>query len=484
MAPIWLLVGILVGGVAGAALLRIAHARRIAELTTQMEETQARHAEAAAELAAAVARGNELEQDALRAEGDAKADIARLEAELVAERSLADEKMAAFTDVREELLARVGKSAGEALDGSGRQLVAQLKAELATVKAEATADLDRREKAVENLVKPLKDTMKQMGEAMEKVDIDRRKSHTELTQGLVAVTEAQKELRTETGVLSSALRQPQTRGSWGEMHLRRLVELAGMSALCDYSEQVHIDNEGRSLRPDMVVHLPGGKDIVVDSKAPVDLYRDACDATDDTARRASMKLYARGMRVHVRRLAGKDYAAQFDTAPDFVLMYVPGEHFFSAAVETDPQLIDDALRDGVLIATPTTLLVMLKTVAHSWQQEKVADEAQAIASLGQQLYERLTTYLAHVDRVSKCLNTLVEAQNKSVGSLERMVLPTARRFPELGAVAVDKQLPQARQVHQTGRRVQAQELIPDGDIVQLTSNHAPEARDEHDREVA
>lgn len=315
---------------------------------------------------------------------------------------------------------------------------------------------------------------------MEKVDIDRRRTHTELTAGLVAVTEAQKELRTETGILGRALRQPQTRGRWGEMHLRRLVEVAGMSPLCDFTEQTHIDDEGTFLRPDMVVHLPGAKDIVVDSKAPLAPYLDACDATDEVARAAHMKMHARGLRAHVRKLASKGYARQFDSAPDFVLMYLPGEHFFSAAVETDQSLIEDALRDCVLIATPTTLLVMLKTVAHSWQQEKIAEEAQAIASLGQLMYDRLVTYLNHVDRVSKCLNTVIKAQNDSVGSLERMVLPTARRFPDLGAVATDKELPSPRQVNQTAREVQARELdAVQGAVAELDPGDSGEPSDGH-----
>jgi DNA recombination protein RmuC len=242
------------------------------------------------------------------------------------------------------------------------------------------------------------------------------------------------------------------------MHLRRLTEVAGMSDLCDFTEQANVDDDGRTLRPDVVVHLPGDKDIVVDSKAPLAPYLDACEATDDAARSARMKLFSRGVRAHVKRLASKSYASQFDSAPDFVVLYLPGEHFFSAAVEADAALIEDALRACVLIATPTTLLVMLKTVAHTWQQEKVADEAQAIAGLGRQLYERLATYLGHVDLTSKRLNSAVEAQNKAVGSLEGMVLPTMRRFPELGAVALDKQVSSPRLVSGTARVVQAREL--------------------------
>jgi DNA recombination protein RmuC len=230
-----------------------------------------------------------------------------------------------------------------------------------------------------------------------------------------------------------------------------------MNDLCDFTEQAHADSDGRVLRPDMVVHLPGNRDIIVDSKVPLAPYLDACEATDDAARAAQMTLYARGLRAHVKRLASKSYASQFDSAPDFVVLYLPGEHFFSAAVETDPAMIEDALHNCVLIATPTTLLVMLKTVAHTWQQERVTQEAQAIAGLGRQLYERLVTYLTHVDLTSKRLNSAVDAQNKAVASLEGMVLPMARRFPDLGVVAIDKQLPSPRLVSHTAREVQTRE---------------------------
>lgn len=447
MSAIWFVIGAVAGGVSAWLLMR----GRVSAAKVESKEFGDQRDDARQETA-------EHDREQAEARGELQAQIAGLKAERDAERRMTVEKLEALTEVREDLLAQVGKSAGEVLDGRGKQLVEQLKSELAATKAEASADMGKRQKAVEDLVKPLSDTMKQMGEAMEKVDIDRRKTHTELTQSLVSVAEAQKELRTETGALGRALRQPETRGRWGEMHLRRLFEMAGLSNRCDFTEQTPVDDDGKSLRPDVVVHLPGDKDIVVDSKAPLDPYLDACEATDEATRTAHMKKYASGLRAHVKKLASKEYASQFDSAPDFVLMYLPGEHFFSSAVQSDPALIEDSLRDGVLIATPTTLLVMLKTVAHSWQQEKLADEAQNIAILGHKLYERLSTYLEHVDRVSKCLNTLVDAQNKSVGSLEGRVLPAARQFPELGAVAANKRLPNTRQVNQIAREIKAPEL--------------------------
>jgi DNA recombination protein RmuC len=463
MGPIWLLLGLAVGGTVGALIVRRALTRRLAELLMRVADGDVEQARVAARCSA-------LERDLLRAEGDLNTSVGRLQVELDGERKASAEKIGLLTQAREDLVAQVKQSAGEALDARAEQLLKTLEAHLATAQTKSGADLEKRQKAVEQVVAPIKDTLTRMDKTLEKVELDRRRTHAELSERLRGVVQAENELRTEAGALVRALRQPHTRGRWGEMHLRRLTEVAGMSDLCDFTEQAHVDDDGGVVRPDMVVHLPGDKDIVVDSKAPLAPYLDACEATDDAARAAHMKLYARGLRAHVKRLASKNYASQFESTPDFVVLYLPGEHFFSAAVETDPALIEDALRGCVLIATPTTLLVMLKTVAHTWQQEKVAQEAQAIAGLGRQLYERLITYLTHVDVVGKRLNSSVDAHNKAVASLEGMVLPAARRFPDLGAVAIDKQLPSPRLVSSTAREVQARELAsPEHEAPQLPS---------------
>ncbi len=371
---------------------------------------------------------------------------AALEAQLEAERCSAAEKVQTLRAAQAELVAVARQSAGEALEARGRQLLDTLKGELRVARGEADAELERRQRSVEETVAPVRETLARMQATLEQVDRDRRRTHGELTERLRGVVEAQRELRSEAGAIVRALRQPHTRGRWGELHLRRLTEVAGMSALCDITEQGTVADGERSLRPDMVVHLPGDKDVVVDAKAPLVPYLDACEALDETAREMHLRLYARALRGHVRALAGKDYAAQFPSAPDFVVLYLPGEHFFAAALEADPALIEDATRQGVLIATPTTLIALLKTVAQAWQQEKVEREAVAIAQLGRQLHDRLVTFLEHIDLVGRRLNSTVEAHNRAVGSLERMVLPTARRFPELGAVASERELATPRQV--------------------------------------
>jgi len=444
------LIGLLIGGAVGALCVRQALAGRIAD--ARADATQD-----AEQNSALTERNRQLEQDLLRTEGETRAQIATLEAQLNHEHESSAEKVNLLVQAREDLIAQVKQSAGEALDARGEQLLRTLTAHLATAQTQGGAELDKRQQAIERVVTPLKEMMTRVDKTLASAESDRKRSHAEIGERLRGVVEAEHALRNEAGALARALRQPHTRGRWGELHLRRLTEVAGMSQLCDFTEQAHVQNDGQTLRPDMVVHLPGGRDVVVDSKAPLAPYIDACEATEEAARTAHMKLYARGLRAHVKQLASKNYAAQFESAPDFVLLYLPGEHFFGAAVETDPTLVEDALSGRVLIATPTTLVVMLRTIAHSWQQETVAQEAQAIAMLGRQLYERLTTYLKHVDRVSKRLNSAVDAQNESVASLERMVLPAARRFPELGALPEGTELPTPAPIGRAARDVQAPE---------------------------
>ncbi len=400
-------------------------------------------------------RADAAERDLLQARGDLGAELVGLRTALEAERRGTAEKVAALTHAREELLATVRESCGEVMDGRGRQLVDHLKAELAAGRTEHEADLERRQRAVEDVVAPIRRTLGEMGETLQRVDRGHQRTNAELGERLRGVVDAQREVRTETASLARALRQPQARGRWGELHLRRVVELAGMTARCDFTEQQRVDGV---LRPDLVVHLPGGRDVVTDAKTPIQPFLDACEAEDPVDRDRHLQRYARGVREQVDALAAKDYAAHFPTAPDFVVLYLPGESFFAAAVEADPGLIEHAAARDVLLATPTTLIVLLKTIAQAWQQQTVATEAQAIAHLGRQLHDRLSTYLTHVDLVSKRLNSLVDAQNKAVGSLERNVLPTARRFPALGAVAANRELSEVRPVELTARAVQAREL--------------------------
>lgn len=395
------------------------------------------------------------------------AEVARLRAQLDAAQSVAA--------AREDLVALVKQGAGEELAQRGGEVVELMKAHLETALTQAGADEAARKRAVAELVDPMKQTLGQLKERLEKVDQAREKTSTDISAKLETVTAGQEAVARNAAALERALRQPHVRGRWGELGLRRLAELAGMCELCDFDEQSHINDDGRVLRPDMVVKLPADRRVVVDAKVPLSPFLDAMQAADEAERVEKLKLFARGMRGHVRKLSDKAYASQFPTAPDFVVMYVPGDHFLGGALEADPDLLEDAFARRVHIATPATLLGLLRTVAYAFQQQKVADEAQAIATLGRELYDRICTLLEHVDKVGCRINSLVKAQDELVGSIERRVLPKARQFSVLGVTGTEEELPEVRTTPASARRVQAEELPAAGELRGLTPPPAEEA---------
>ena len=421
MEAVWLLVGLVVGVIAGAWVM------------LRLERT--------------------------RQDGAESADVARLQSQLEASQTLAG--------ARDDLLALVKQGAGEELAQRGGEVVELIKAHLDTALTQAGADEEERKRAVAGLVEPMNQTLTQLQERLDKVDEAREKTSTDLTARLQTVAAGQELVARSAAALERALRQPHVRGRWGELGLRRLAELAGMSQLCDFVEQSQIDDDGRLLRPDMLVQLPFDRLVVVDAKVPLAPFLDAMQASSEAERIGKLKLFARAMRGHVRTLAGKEYASQFPTAPDFVVMYVPGDHFLGGALEAEPDLLEDAFGQRVHIATPATLLALLRTVAYAFQQQRVAEDAQAIAKLGRELYDRFATLLGHIDKVSRCVNTLVKAQDEVVGSLERRVLPKARKFSELGIAREDETLPDLRPVGATARHVTAEELPPAGDVHEL-----------------
>src|SRR5436190_23574784 len=275
---------------------------------------------------------------------------------------------------------------------------------------------------------------------------------------LWTLSESNEKLRTETGALVTALRKPNARGQWGQMQLRNVVELAGMVKHCDFVEQVSLGGEEGSLRPDLVVRMPGGKQVMVDAKAPLQGVLDAYQARDEEERQQHLRDHARLLRRHVRTLSDKSYWSQLDSAPDFVVMFLPGEHLYGAALEADPSLIEDAMARRVLIATPTTLLAILRAVAYGWQQERVAESAQAISELGRELHGRLTKLSALLATLGNRLNATVRAFNETVGSYEARVMPGARRFAEHGAVSEGREPPALEHVTTSARSVQLSEV--------------------------
>jgi len=349
----------------------------------------------------------------------------------------------------------------EVLKSSNEQFLTLAKQALGTYQTDARNELEKRERAVAQLVAPITEQLGKVDSRLERLDRDRAAGASALQQQLHTMVESQDKLRGETGALVAALRKPQARGRWGEMQLRNVVEMAGMVAYCDFAEQVTVrDDEDRALRPDLIVNLPGGKKVVVDAKAPLQAFLDAYDATDEADRERHMADHARMLREHIRKLSARGYWAQFPEAPDFVVLFLPGEHFHNAALEIDPSLIQQGVEQQVLIATPTTLIALLRAVHYGWQQERVAENAREISDLGRELHSRLGSVAGHVQKLGRQLGSAVDAYNAAVGSLETRVLVSARRFTDHGVVVEDKQIAPLEPIDRVPRAPQAPELAP------------------------
>jgi DNA recombination protein RmuC len=410
-------------------------------------------------LAAVRPRLRSLSREAARA-GELERDLVRARAEVEHERAVSAERLAAINDAQERLSASFKALSAEALQSSMAQLSELAKAQLRATQAEAKGDLDKRQQAVEQLVAPLREQLGRVDAQLLKLDQERHESRGRLEAQLKTLAETGERLRTETGALVTALRKPNARGQWGQMQLRNVVELAGMVRHCDFLEQSPVAGDESTLRPDLVVSLPGGKHVVVDAKAPLQGVLDAYQARDEEERQRHLRDHARLLRRHVKALADKAYWAGLDSAPDIVVMFLPGEHLYGAALEADPALIEDAMARRVLIATPTTLLAMLRAVAYGWQQERVAESAQAISELGRELHGRLVKLSSLIGTLGTRLNSTVRAYNEAVGSYEARVLPAARRFEDHGSVAAGREFDELEHVTVSARTVRVAQLEP------------------------
>ncbi len=383
----------------------------------------------------------------------AAARIAALEVKLQA----SDQRHTILSHAEQTLRDAFRSMASEALQANSQSLTALAQASLEKTNEQVKGDLDRRHAAIADLVRPLADTLLAVDQKLGVVEKDRIAANASLAEQLKQVGSGLTSLQGETGKLVKALRQPHVRGHWGEVQLRQVVELAGMIEHTDFLEQVTLTNEDGRFRPDLVVRLPGGKRVIVDAKAPLAAYFDAVEAGDDLERAARLGDHARQVRDHLVRLGSKAYWSQFDDTPEFVVMFLPGEALFSAALSHDPLLIEHGIANRVVLASPTTLIALLKAVSYGWRQERLQANAQQISDLGRELYQRLLVLATHYDDVKRGLDRAVDAYNRSVASLETRVLVTARRFRDLGASSGDD-IPELETIEKTTREVQAPEI--------------------------
>ncbi len=375
---------------------------------------------------------------------------AKLESALDLERKTSTEKIELLTRAGEDLQNAFKALAADALKSNNSSFLQIAHETLKRFQSEAEGDLDARQKAVADMVAPVQESLKKVDAQMLQIEKDRVDAYSGLRAQVQSLVTTQKELQSQTGNLVRALRTPNVRGRWGEIQLRRVVEIAGMVPYCDFAEQQTIAGETGRLRPDLVVKLPGGKNVVVDAKTPLQAFLEAFETSDEEARRSSLAAHARQVRDHMKTLSGKNYWEQFETTPEFVIMFLPGETFFSAALEQDPGLIEHGVLQRVIPASPTTLIALLKAVAYGWNQEKLARNAQQISALGKELHERLRKLAGHVTAVGTNLDRAVEAYNQAVGSLENRVLVSARKFAELGA-SVAEDIPDLEPIETTAR---------------------------------
>ena len=425
------LIGLLVGGVIGYLAFRQGASAEAAGLRAQLGE---RDAQAQEQKAVLVAR-----EDALRAAADQRialeARVARGEAELQSTRTHAQEQLALLNDARARLEDAFKGLAHDTLKANSESFMNLARSHLASLIAQEDGQLDKRRESIEKLLTPISDTLKRYEDGLRVIEKSRQEAYAGLREQAGRMAEDQEKLRRETANLVNALRLPQTRGRWGEMTLRRAVEVAGLAEHCDFSEQVTVDTADGRLRPDMIVRLPAHREVVVDAKVSLSAYLDAIEAVCDEDRTRLLVDHARQVRAHMDRLASKDYSRQFPRAPEFVVLFLPGEVFFSAALQHDPDILEDGVKRGVILATPTTLIALLRAVAHGWREASMEENARRISEAGRELYNRMGVVCRYLTQVGRSLGQATESYNQAVGSVNTRLLPQARRIRELGATS-------------------------------------------------
>jgi DNA recombination protein RmuC len=456
------LIGLVVGLAVGAAWHLARHSAVEAEARTaaaRLADAQANSINLAAQLQAATAAAS-------RAETAHAVSASELE---LLKRS-ADELRSRAHEERRQMVGTFAELSAEALQKNNEQFLALAETKLSQVQTAAQGDLNQRQQAIAQLLSPLSETLARYEQGLQKIELERRGAYEGLSEKVAQLHLGHEQLQKETRNLVTALRSPQTRGRWGEIQLRRVVEMAGMVAHCDFDEQVSTTSEDGRLRPDMIVHVPGGGEIVVDAKVPLEAFLKLVDADDDASRTLFQASHARQLRAHVDQLAKKEYWRQFAQSAQQVVAFIPGDQLLSAAYEADPTLQEHAMANNVLLTTPTMLIALLRTVAFGWRQESLAENAREVQKLGAELYERLRTLSSHMQRLQRSLTASVSAYNDAVGSLESRVLVSARRFPALGVVGIETELiADLQPVEASPRLLQAMELVADVDRADIPS---------------
>jgi len=383
----------------------------------------------------------------------------QLESELEHEHKLSAEKQLAFERLNLQLKDTFNAMANEALSSNNEQFLRLARESLGQFHIKAEGELEKREKAVESLVKPIREALEKTEKQVQMMENGRQQAHGALTKHLETMAESHRLLQTETRNLVQALRRPEVRGQWGELTLKRLAELAGMVEHCDFQQQASTQTDNGQQRPDMVVRMPDKREIIVDAKTPLDAYLSAVEAVSDAERKTLLEQHARNVRARIKELSSKAYWQQFSHSPDFVVLFIPGDQFLSAALDVDHTLIEDALSRNVILATPTSFVALLRAVAYGWRQEVLAENAEIIREVGQDLYARLATFSEHLSKLGRSLDSSVDAFNKAVGSYDSRILPGAKKFTELGVTA-RKNPVRLEPIERSARRVEIPEAIP------------------------